>query len=404
VIKTRNVMSNASTSDGDAQTLPSQAFDLFPKLPSELRQLIWAAHLDAPTPRVIRCQLQYPRRRPTADKPGEYETQLGDDVFLDPAFTRGLVKGTFASRTLSATYAEARAAVLRRYPDVLPFRLFGRNFLEKHDGRIDEVDFEAAGYPAKILRFNGDIDIFIFGPVCHEQGAMADILKLRGALPTSHPFARIRHIAIQDTALCRTDRSFLPINGDHVAQDYGCSHGQQAWCDVQQCPDACEREGLPRLLACFPRLSSFYIAQIPHIFALRPGSEPSADPIPSSTVCACRQSSDKATKHDSSDITPIKHHWPTARVLDLPGYCVIYDERDGCQIPTPKSVQKVRQRWRRHFPYYDALGHLDIKFITWLEDGRVLGEKYDGPLNWHPWAARTWARRQGWSSQRQTQR
>lgn len=317
----------------------------FNGLPYELRLKIWKFYLDE-TPQLYRFELSYPTgggyfpHPRTIARPDDYlfiepvlcmqsnaqTPESADERFLQPF--RDMVK---RRRTASMTCRDSRQTVLDTLPDTLNFRL--------HSG----------WKPAKreyTLRFNGARDIFIFDTCWEDLDMAAQIIKLRGFPPDG--FTKMQHVGLAVNHLrscCVRYRHGRPTYGTWKCEDN---------CATEACRDHCQLDPLPTFLSTFPLLEKFYIAGVPTSSTHKLGDRLEAGRQPPVYAnCPC----------------PIgyRHAWPLIRSRQACGWFLIYDESSSCPFPKFSRVEDLRQRWRSHFPYYDALNHLEIRFIQLVQ-------------------------------------
>ena len=340
-------------------------FHAFPLLPPELRAQIWTEHLHDATPLVYRFKIQYNLR--SRVKSGwcdgdlyRYNAQPDDTVILEPAGPyfpfdppakfqdrQTLALSTLAARSALATCLESREVAQRLLPDSLSFRILPRRWTDGTGGQ--EHPSDGTGYTEYILRFNGARDIVIFHANWEDQGAVTEIAKLHGA-PAA--FSQMQHIG-------------LTVGSLDFGHGMSCGMGRAsygvAWdecrCSTAACSDVCQLEPLPGFLANFPSLRTFYIARISDDIADYGDSSDSVFTRLEDASCRCepRAGSDG-----------LNHAWPTFKSADTDRWCVAWDERTGC-FPTQYIITDIRLGWRSHFPYYQALEHLDIKFLRRLD-------------------------------------
>jgi hypothetical protein len=341
-------------------------FHGFSLLPYELRARIWTEHLENATPLVYRFKIRYNLR--SRVKSGwiydcdlyHYNAQPDDVVILEPGGSeipflritasehrRTLASSTLASRTTLATCSESRQLATRLLPDSLPFRILPPRWTDEMENQESLPD--GTGYPEYVLRFNGARDIIIFHANWEDQEAVINISKLGGP-PAS--FSQMQHIGL-------TIGSFDYGHGD-TCNIFGPSYGisrDECRCLTDDCTDACQLEPLPRFLACFPSLQSFYIARISNDGADYGDVSESVWTRLADASCHCEPRSESSEP---------KHVWPTIKSADIDRLCVVWDERTGC-FPTHYLIDVIRQGWRSHFPYYQALEHLNIRFLRRLD-------------------------------------
>ncbi|KAH8880485.1 hypothetical protein GQ53DRAFT_536695 [Thozetella sp. PMI_491] len=342
----------------------NQNFHYFPLLPYELRAQIWRELLRDATPLVYKMMIQYNRRSLVrGSRLGlpiyHYNAQPDDVVILDPGIEgrydqdeaephrRQLAACTFASRAALATCSESRQLAVGLLPDSLPFRMLPHCWTEEGDWLDEPAD--GSGCPEYVLRFNGARDIVLFHADWEDQEAVVKISELRGP---PIPFTRMQHIGLTVRSLER----------GHADRDnywdlcYGVNPAE-CMCSTPACSDACRLEPLPRFLACFPSLKTFYLARV---------SSDTVDAGDQSMYDWTRE--EDATCHCEPEPRSgePKHKWPIIRVSDIDRWCVAWDERTDC-FPIHYLVEEIRQGWRSHFPYYKALDHLDIKFLRRLD-------------------------------------
>lgn len=245
------------------------------------------------------------------------------------------------------TCIQSRQVVLEMYPDTLTFRLFPRHWGLMVDGPVKDWDSpDGAGFPEHVLRFNGAKDIFIFNANWEDQDSAIKIAKLRGCPPDD--FLKIRHVGI----------AVDEIKSRHVPRQLGLPR-YGTWqcrdrCATEECRDCCQKEPLPGFLSLFPLIEKFYIAGVPSSGTHRLGDHLQAGKEPSTDAnCPC-------------PIEGPRHSWPIIRSSDACGWFAIYDECFICPFPKFNRIEELRQRWRSHFPYYQALHHLEIRFIQLL--------------------------------------
>lgn len=321
-------------------------FHPFPRLPPEIRNKIWSFYLADVTPQRYRFSLRYPVHEVHRSKSWTFP---GDELFLVPTFTynknydgpaapldflKPLKESTNTRRIASATCVQSRQVVLELLPDTLSFR----NIPIRRGWWVHMAEF-----PEYTLRFNGAKDIFVFHADWEDQEAAIHISGFRGSPPDS--FSRIRHVGI---AVDRFTNEHLPQIRipSHFLPTYGTGHCP---CTTEQCQDCCKQEPLPEFLSLFPLLKKFYVAKVPIKSKHQPLDQIPPFPAPEYVICPCPEGS--------------KHSWQMIRSTDACGWFVIYDERSPCPFPKIKRVENLRRLWRPHFPYYQALNHLEILFI-----------------------------------------
>lgn len=319
-----------------------------------LRDKIWMLYLTDldSTPQMYRFTLLYPQRY-ISSHPKRIDLRDGDQVFLQSplSFRRGRdISQAFKSvtttrRIASATCVESRQAVLETYPDTLKFHNYFPShwmFDESQKG-VKVGTVYGAGYPEYTLRYNGSKDIIILHASWEEQQAAVEIAKLNGSPPED--FLKIRHlgIGVED----------FQIRYKWVLR-YWRTPREECRCLTEECDDCCKIEPLLGFLSLFPLLKTFYIAG--GLGTSRSSGHSSSDeiragPLPSGTLnCPCPDDR-------------LKHSWPMTKGCDICGWFAIYDERSTCSFPKFDRIERIRQRWRPHFPYYRALDYLDIKFM-----------------------------------------
>lgn len=321
---------------------------------SRLRDKIWILYItdSDPTPNIYRFKLRYPRRY-ISNHPRRIDLRAGDQIFFEPPYyyrnhasadpLQPFDANTRTRRIASSICVESRQNVLDLYPDTLKFRLLPSRWMFDESRKGVYVGTpDGAGCPECTLRYNASKDIILLHAGWEDQQAAIEIAKFNGSPNAS--FFQIRHVAIG-------------VDDFHVK----CSWPLRDWrtpkhdcrCTTEECNDHCKREPLPDFLSLFPLLQTFYVAAISAARTCKhlPGDEIVAGPQPPGTLnCPCPDDG-------------LKHSWPMAKGSDICGRFAIYDERSGCSFPKFDKIEKIRQSWRPHFPYYRALDHLDIKFI-----------------------------------------
>ena len=352
---------------GTNDSYADPTFHSFLALPAELRREIWLQYLNEAevTPRVYRLSVRYPEESLRSDHPDasdilrrNYYPQNSDRVTLvlcallpdEDNHGQQFMDSTFASRTASSICRESRQILVELLPDTLEFKS-----LRRWNG----VEPEGASQsPQFTFRFNGQKDIFIFEAGWEDQQAVERIVKLQGQSPRS--FLPMQNVGISYGAF-----EFGHMGGGRDTE-WGVDD-RDCMCDTEACADCCRLEPLPPFLACFPNLKTFYIARIaaddPEDFGLYMDYAWVKD-----ATCKC-----------VTDDGQAKHVWPTVRATDSNcEWCVIFDERSGCPFPPLAFIERARQNWRSHFPYYKALEHLDIKFLRRLDPNGKPGYRYRG--------------------------
>ncbi len=212
---------------------------------------------------------------------------------------------------------------------------------------------DSRSYPDYTLRFNGARDIIVFHAYWEGQEAVADIVRLRGSHPIS--FMKMRHVGLALCGFGWFHEQLYPY--PPVKDDCDCS--------TDDCHDCCKskEESLLRFLACFPSLETFYVAGIPESTSgIIPYAFASGPPIVDANCLCPTQEGGK-----------LVHTWPTVEAADACGWFVIYDERSTCPFPKFPAIESLRRFWRPHFPCYQALDHLEIKFIRHIQHSPTLG-------------------------------
>lgn len=320
------------------------------RLPFELRVKIWKYYLDE-TPQLYRFNLRYPYRGSVCDS-SIRDVQAGDHLILQPVqcilnndqtrdspekcFLQPLRDVMKTRRTASMTCLESRQVVLDMYPDTLTFRILSGRWPSGTD------PLDGTGFVKCTLRFDGSKDIFIFNSCWQDLDATLQIAKLKGSGPAD--FLTMRHvgIALNDLRSSVRYRYGRPAYGTNKCLDN---------CATEACRDHCQYDPLPAFLSLFPLLERFYIAAVPSSSTHQLENQFQAGTWPSAEAnCPC-------------PIEEMRHTWQVIWNNQACGWSMIYDERSSCPFPRFSRVEVLRQRWRPHFPYYQVLNHLEIRFI-----------------------------------------
>ena len=315
-----------------------------------VRHKVWTHYLADATPQIYRFTLRYPKRMRRRDSFGRNYLLAGDQLFLQPTgcikglaeryYLQHLRESTATRHIASATCVQSRQIVLELYPDTLMFRHFPSDWgflVDKHHTYWDSPD--GASFPEHVLRFNGAKDIIVFHADWADQEAAIEIARLRGSQLSD--FLKIRHVGIAVDKIRRKHHT-------HIPPQYGTP---DCICATEECQDYCKKEPLPSFLSLFPLAEKFYIAGVPSSSIHQPGDQIQAGKDPTGDAnCPCPNEGSR-------------HSWPMIRSRDTCGWFVIYDERSLCPFPKFDRIEELRQRWRPHFPYYQALDHLEIRFI-----------------------------------------
>ncbi|KAH8645814.1 hypothetical protein BX600DRAFT_519383 [Xylariales sp. PMI_506] len=344
----------------------NDVFHVFSQLPPELRHAIWMLYLEnIRSPRVyyfIPCypkRLTGPKYRPDLQR----SAKPGDPIILAPhGYTKhyrnqlhhstgewsdleDFKEATLAARTAAATCAESREIVCGLLPDTLTFRkLRNRELVDKDDNFEAVIDLSST--PEHVLRFSGARDILILKARWADQHRLVELSRLQGvgagaaAALVPPVFKSVQHLGLTSTSISRSLFQTIPWK----ATPGECE------CETAKCDDCCKEDPLPSFLSTlFPNLKTLYIATHdaePTIYTHDNGAPPCDG------VCRCEAG------HPA---------WPIVRAGDGKDEFVAYDERSGCSFPPIAYVENTRVTYRRHFPYYKALGHLDIKFLCVTE-------------------------------------
>jgi hypothetical protein len=360
-------------------------------LPWELRRQIWLEALHPPTHRIFRFTFRYPKRGIWHDIIDGHavlvdDVRAGDGFFLQPHCTsdaatveecyqqiKSLVLGLDTQLRLSRVCREARAAVLARYPSSLPFRLAPHDWM-----RLADCDEEPAAtdFPEHFLRFNTDLDIFVFDAFTSIRESILSINNWLGLGEKDRLLGQMRHVGIYDDA-CRFRvfsrepmRVELPPFGRVL--DLRSAFG---WCPclTDECRNHCRRDNLPGFLALFPKLTTLYIASLSgeheQLYDMLPRTLTDRNSLCPMTICSFCVAPEQVPLNDASLLRTHSmptHPWPTARNTDFPGACIIYDNHTACPTltETPSRAMSTRGAfWRRAWPYCNAVSHLELRFI-----------------------------------------
>lgn len=383
------ILSNAIFSQSPHEMLLN-AFQPFARLPFELRLKIWKHYLDDQTPQLYRFSLRYPYRQCYNDTHVR-RMGAGDPVILEPIqcisddnqnqsrpqefYTRPFREITNIRNIASLTCLESRQAVLEMFPDTLNFRILTERWTvnqarprdkepisereaewrapylayrardratnRRYTYQIDD-GVDGPGLPVFPLRFNGHKDIFIFNARWEDLDATLQVSKLQGFPPNE--FLKMRHVGIAVNDL-RSDVQNRPER-----TSYGSGQCREN-CTATACSDHCQHDPLPGFLSLFPLLKTCYIAGVPDTTNHHLGDHFEAGtPPPAEANCPC-------------PVEGTRHSWPVIRSSQACGWFVIFDERSPCPFPKFSRIEELRKHWRPHFPYYQVLNHLDVRFI-----------------------------------------
>ncbi|KAK8012947.1 HET-domain-containing protein [Apiospora marii] len=377
-----------------------EAFHPYPRLPTELRQAIWQHYLDGERrqPQVYAFEFRYSRSNLVATYPGlnppdpdaihlHYQAQPEDRIVLQPfsyypgeggslAGDLALLQASTAPwRVAAATCAESRQEVLRLLPDVITFQALPATWGDKHPAD-DQADEPSNSFPSYALRFNGDDDVILFHANWTDLEAVVRMARMPGGRP-HESFARIPNVALGTRGL---------LQGWSSEGYERCHRHRECPCDTDACPpdDACRVEPLPGFLALFPQLRKLYLADARRVVV--------APQYMSMMKSDCKfEFCDSFEGFSSSGYEgwvekdgtrslyrcPSKRDdvWPVFQAVDFErGSVVAFDDRDGgCLLPHHRfwlprdpKVREIRRKWRRVFPWYKSLQHLEIKFMAEL--------------------------------------
>jgi hypothetical protein len=372
----------ASSQTTDENSASTAAFELFPKLPPELRHQIWLDFLDDATPLIHTFTISYSRngRSATTTPEGDPQDpqdpqdpwyrvrryQPGDQVILKPVprdwmdnrqlspkSLPGLPSATLVQRIASAVCIESRRAVLAAYPNVLRFYLHSPLLPDSVSERSPVPAVEREGvsppHPGFVLRFNASRDVIVFHAYVLNQVIAQRIAQLNKAPPDA--FAGLRHVGInvaEGFSLRTYGFSLLP----RLPRLCRCR------CEGEECRDSCRKDLLTGFLSLFPNLETFYLADTP---ALRGYPRRMHDVRAGDNDATCRPG---GTRNCPCPPERPGHVWPVMRHSSRCGWYLVYNERDGsCHFDPIAKIEELRQTWRQHFPYYKALDHVKIRFI-----------------------------------------
>ncbi|KAK6850040.1 hypothetical protein PG990_001035 [Apiospora arundinis] len=373
-------------------------FHYYSRLPAELRRAIWLHFLEEErrTPRVYILHFRYPKRNLVAttesarrpprpeDLHDHYQTKPGDRIIIQPFLWRQdletgqlaadlspLQAATAAWRAAAATCADSREVVLDVLPDVLPFQTLPYRWAlrELPEDRADASDFSSYD-----LRFNGSKDVMMFHARWTDLEAIVRIAKMQGSGGPSHPcFATIRHLGLSTQGLLQ---GFASSAGEFER----CYRNRECACDNGVlCPpdDACQFEPLPAFLSLFPQLRTLYLADAQPM-AITPeklkrammrlqgehGVDEASRPLAKGKVFVTGW-------RGANGVDDAK---PVFRTVDFLRESVVAyaEDNESCVQPSSMSsqdpkVHEIRREWRRVFPYYKSLQHLDIRFMAELK-------------------------------------
>ncbi|KAK8111671.1 uncharacterized protein PG998_008128 [Apiospora kogelbergensis] len=135
--------------------------------------------------------------------------------------------------------------------------------------------------------------------------------------------------------------------------------------------DACRLEPLPAFLALFPQLRTLYLAHA-RPTQISPGKLKSA--MPSHCPPRAAAPPDAEVFGTGWYSTTGDYTGPVFRAVDFLRQSLVgYAADDGgrfmpsSRIPGDRMILEMRESWRRVFPYYKSLQHLDIRFMAQLE-------------------------------------
>ncbi|KAK8100474.1 hypothetical protein PG999_010848 [Apiospora kogelbergensis] len=368
-------------------------FHPYSSLPLELRREIWLHFLEEErkTSHVYTFHFRYPKRNLVAttesrrqpprpeDFHDHYQARPGDRAILQPFLWRKdtetggltphllpLKTATAAWRTAAATCAESREMVLDVLPDVLTFQVLPYSWACKE---LPEDRSDGSNFPSYDLRFNGAEDVVLFHAGWTDLEAIvrvAGMSEIGGGGP--HPsFESIRHIGLSGQGLLR---GFQSSHGEFER----CYRNRECLCDdPSACPpdDACRLEPLPAFLALFPQLRTLYLAHA-RPTQISPGKLKSA--MPSHCPPRAAAPPDAEVFGTGWYSTTGDYTGPVFRAVDFLRQSLVgYAADDGgrfmpsSRIPGDRMILEMRESWRRVFPYYKSLQHLDIRFMAQLE-------------------------------------
>ncbi|KAK8113401.1 HET-domain-containing protein [Apiospora sp. TS-2023a] len=345
-----------------------ESFHPYPRLPTELRQAIWQHYLDGEQrqPQVYVFEFRYPKRNLVATDPGldppdpdaihfHYQAQPEDRVVLQPfAYYPGEGGG------LAGDLALLQASTA-------PWRAAAATCVESR---------QAVGFPSYALRFNAAEDVILF----HANWTDLEAVIRMGQLSSGRAhesFAGIRNVGLGTRVL---------LQGWSSEGMPRCYRHRECPCDTDACPadDACRLEPLPGFLALFLQLRTLYLADARRV-VIAPQYVSMMRSDCSFEFCDTFEGfpTDNEGWVVLEDGTrslyrcPSKRGdaWPVFQAVDFVRRAVVaFDDRDGgCLLPNHRSslpwdpkVREIRRKWRRGFPYYKSLQHLEIKFMAEL--------------------------------------
>ncbi|KAK7963544.1 hypothetical protein PG988_010518 [Apiospora saccharicola] len=373
-----------------------ESFNPYPRLPLELRQAIWQNYLDGERmqPQVYAFEFRYPKRNLVAIDPGldppdpdaihfHYQAQPEDRVVLQPfAFYPGeggglagdlalLQASTAPWRAAAATCAVSRQEVLRLLPDVITFQALPATWGDKEPA--NGAHWSNSGFPSYALRFNAAEDVILFYANWTDLEAVIRMAQTSSGR-THESFAGIRNVGLGTRGL---------LQGWSTKGMPHCYRRRECLCDTDACPadDTCRLEPLPGFLEMFPQLQTLYLADTRRV-VITPQYMSMMRSECSFEFCDTFEGfpTDDEGWVEKEDGTrtfyrcPSKRNiWPVFQAVDFVRRAVVaFDDRDdGCLLPNHRfsvpwdpKVREIRRRWRRAFPYYKSLQHLDIKFLA----------------------------------------
>jgi hypothetical protein len=318
--------------------MPLTAFHLFPALPKELRDDIWLAAL-APEllPRAFFFTLKVRRFSTLHGRVRGVFLLPGWDLFLRGDTTL-LARSTAASRTLGFTCREARAVVHRALPDRLPFRLVSC---------VVDVDADPAEDAEYFLRFDGERDVVVIKEHQSTLENAAHWLVETGRGDSFAQFEAIKNLAMDAVGL-------NPYDLNRVAPREYCYCGK-GYCYI------CGVDALPRFLACFPRLRTFYAAEVKEYYYATVDSRRMR--TKSVDMCAC------AADGEGDGERP-QHEWPLVRAIEGVGHWLISHREGECSFPPLGRLEMVRRDGILGWPCrYEGLRHLEFRILRRFKGG-----------------------------------